>query len=77
MRILLAFIFALIVGSAVNSAQAATEDSGRWCVISSQDNSRHCYFQKHRDCEKAVADGSGVCQPNEKNRGVMPEDKSK
>ena len=76
MRILLASIFALSLGSAISGAQAASQD-GRWCVINAGDNARHCYFQRHKDCEKAISDGSGVCVPNEKNRGQMPEDNSK
>jgi hypothetical protein len=77
MRILLAAMLALTAGSAINTAQAASENSGRWCVVNTQDKTRHCYFQRHRDCEKAIVDGSGICVPNEINRGFMPEDKSK
>lgn len=77
MRIVSAAVFALIIGSTINSAQAVSENTGRWCVINAQDNARHCYFQRHKDCEKAISDGSGVCVPNEKNRGQMPEDNSK
>jgi hypothetical protein len=69
MRIVLASVFALVVGSAVNSAQAASEETGRWCVINAGDNARHCYFQRHRDCMKAISDGHGICVPSEKNRG--------
>jgi hypothetical protein len=77
MRIVLASIFALMVGYSVNGAQAASEETGRWCVINSGDNARHCYFRKHRDCAKAIADGNGVCVPNEERRGGMLEDPSK
>ncbi len=77
MRILFASAIALIIGSAIPSAQAASEDTGRWCVVNNSDNARHCYFQRHRDCMRAISDGSGVCVPNEKNRGAMPEDKTK
>jgi hypothetical protein len=78
MRIVFASIFALIIGSAINSAQAASEDTGRWCVINNTgDNARHCYFQRHRDCMKAISDGKGICMPNEKTRGDMLEDKAK
>jgi hypothetical protein len=73
-----AFIIALVVGSAINSAQAASSGHiGRWCVVNAQDNARHCYFRRHRDCIKAIADGEGACVPNEKRRGDMPEDNSK
>jgi len=78
MRILSAATLALLIGSAVNGAQAASSGHiGRWCIVSGADNSRHCYFRHHRDCMKAIADGSGACVPNEKRRGEMPEDKSK
>ena len=78
MRVLSAAIFALIIGSAINSVQAASSGHiGRWCMVSGIDNSRHCYFRKHRDCVKAIADGSAACVPHEKRRGEMLEDKSK
>jgi hypothetical protein len=77
MRLVFASIIALTAGSAINSAQAASEETGRWCVVSAHDNARHCYFQRHRDCMKAISDGDGVCVPNEKSRGEMPEDNSK
>jgi hypothetical protein len=56
------------------SAQPVAAETGRWCSISSSDNARNCYFKRHQDCMKAIADGSGVCVPNESNRGEMPED---
>jgi hypothetical protein len=78
MRTVLASILVLMIGSAINSAQAASSGhTGRWCVVNGHDNSRHCYFRRHHDCMKAIADGSGTCVPNEKRRGEMPEDKSK
>jgi hypothetical protein len=77
MRILLASILALSFGSAINSAQAASQDDGRWCVINAGDNARHCYFQRHRDCVKAISDGNGICVPNEIRRGGMLDDNSK
>jgi len=72
-----AALFALIIGSTINSAQAVTENTGRWCVINAQDNARHCYFQRHRDCVKAISDGNGICVPSEIKRGGMLEDRSK
>jgi hypothetical protein len=77
MRLVLACICALMIGSAVDSAQAISAHTGRWCVINGHDNTRHCYFRRLQDCQKAIADGSGLCVPNEKRRGEMPEDKSK
>ena len=78
MRVLSVAIFALMIGSAVTSAQAASSGhKGRWCMVSGSDNTRHCYFRRHQDCMKAIADGSAACVPNEKRRGEMPEDKSK
>jgi hypothetical protein len=77
MRIVLASIAALIIWSAINIAQAASNDTGRWCVIDARDNGRHCYFQRHHDCMKAISDGNGLCVPNEKKRGELPEDHSK
>jgi hypothetical protein len=78
MRLISSAIFALMVASTIGSAQAASSGHiGRWCVVDGHDNSRHCYFRRHRDCIKAIADGSGACVPNEKRRGEMPEDKSK
>jgi hypothetical protein len=78
MRVLSAVILALIVGSTASSAQAASSGHiGRWCMVSGSDNSRHCYFRRHSDCMKAIADGSAACVPNEKRRGEMPEDRSK
>ena len=78
MRALSAVIVALTVGSAINSAQAASSGHiGRWCMVSGTDNSRHCYFRRHSDCMKAIADGSAACVHNEKRRGEMPEDKAK
>jgi hypothetical protein len=71
MRIFLASIFALTLGSAINSAQAAAQEPGRWCVINAGDNARHCYFQRHSDCVKAISDGNGICVPNEGKRGEM------
>jgi hypothetical protein len=67
------FASALIIASAMSSAQAASEETGRWCMINASDNARHCYFQRHEDCMKAISDGKGVCVPSEKNRGEMPE----
>jgi hypothetical protein len=78
MKVLSAAIFVLMIGSAIYSAQAASSGHiGRWCMVSGADNTRHCYFRHHRDCMKAIADGSSACVPNEKRRGEMPEDKSK
>lgn len=77
MRILLASILALSFGSAINSAQAASQEERRWCVVNAGDNARHCYFQRHRDCVKAISDGNGICVPNEIKRGEMLEDRSK
>jgi hypothetical protein len=78
MRIGFALILAIIIGSAINSAQAASSGHiGRWCMVSGLDNTRHCYFRHHRDCMKAIADGRSACVPNEKRRGEMPEDSSK
>jgi hypothetical protein len=78
MRVLSAVILALIIGSSINSVQAASSGHiGRWCMVSGSDNTRHCYFRRHRDCMNAIADGSAACVPNEKRRGEMPEDKSK
>jgi hypothetical protein len=77
MRILLASILALTFGLAINSAQAASQENGRWCVINAGDNVRHCYFQRHSDCVKAIADGNGICVPNEARRGEMLDDNSK
>jgi hypothetical protein len=83
LRLISTCIFVLLIGSAVNGAQAAPEtkgrqaaqaEAGRWCSISSSNNSRNCYFKRHQDCMKAISDGSGVCVPNEANRGAMPED---
>ena len=76
MRIVLASLLALTIGSAIGSAQAAEKAArtpGRWCSIGA-DNTRHCYFKRHQDCMKAISDGSGVCVPNERNRGEMPDD---
>ena len=72
MRILVGsiFAFALVIGS-ITGAQAVSEDTGRWCVINASNNARHCYFQRHRDCVKAISDGNGICVPNEKTRGEM------
>jgi len=77
MKILFASVLALTLCSAINSAQAATQDTGRWCVINAGDNARHCYFQRHSDCMKAIADGNGICMPNEARRGEMLDDRSK
>jgi hypothetical protein len=84
MRAVLATLFVLAAGSAFSGAAlaegrtsaqpVAAVDAGRWCSISSSDNARNCYFKRHQDCMKAIADGSGVCVPNESNRGEMPED---
>jgi hypothetical protein len=75
---MLASLIALVIGSAINSVQAASkEETGRWCIINARDNVRHCYFQRHRDCQKAISDGDGICVPNEKTRGEMLEDSSK
>jgi len=64
----IALILAMTIGSAMTSAQAAS-DNQRWCVIKSSDNARQCIFARHRDCMKAISDGSGVCVPNEVSRG--------
>jgi len=71
MRILFASVLALTLCSAVNGARAASPESGRWCVINAGDNARHCYFQRHRECMKAISDGNGICVPNEEKRGSM------
>jgi len=82
MRIGLVSLVALMIGLNIGGAQAASnnkaaaaqaEPAGRWCSIGS-DNVRNCYFRRHQDCMKAISDGSGVCVPNEANRGAMPED---
>jgi hypothetical protein len=77
MRILFASILALSFGSAISGAQAASQEAGRWCVINAGDNARHCYFQRHRECVKAISDGNGICVPNEGRRGEMLDDSSK
>ena len=77
MRILLASILALTFASTINGAQAASQENGRWCVINAGDNARHCYFQRHNDCMKAISDGNGICVPNEAKRGEMLDDRSK
>ena len=81
MRIVMASIFVLAVGATAGSALAQNADPsrprGRWCSVSVTDNVRHCYFKRHQDCMKAIADGSGVCVPSERNRGEMPEDSRK
>ena len=77
MRILFASAFALILCSAINGAQAASQETGRWCVINAGDNARHCYFQRHSECMKAISDGNGICVPNEAKRGEMLDDRSK
>jgi len=81
MRIVLVSFFVLAVGTAIGSAQAQTAGQsgprGRWCSVGVTDNVRHCYFKRHRDCMKAISDGSGVCVPSERNRGEMPEDSRK
>ena len=81
MRIVLASIFVLAVGATVGSAQAQNAarsgPGGRWCSVGVTDNVRHCYFKRHRDCMKAISDGSGVCVPSERNRGELPEDSRK
>ena len=79
MRIFLAAIFVLAVGATVGSAQAQSQSGprGRWCSVGVTDNVRHCYFKRHRDCMKAISDGSGVCVPSERNRGELPEDSRK
>ena len=80
MRIGLVLLFALTIGLTICGAQAASDNArrqaeaaGRWCSIG-LDNVRNCYFRRHQDCMKAISDGSGVCVPNEANRGAMPED---
>ena len=77
MRILFASALALTLCSAINGAQAAAQDGGRWCVINAGNNARYCYFQRHSDCIKAIADGNGICMPNEARRGEMLDDRSK
>jgi hypothetical protein len=78
MRAVLATVLVLTAGAAFSDAALAAKakaaaDAGRWCSIGA-DNARHCYFKRHQDCMKAISDGSGVCVPNEANRGEMPED---
>jgi hypothetical protein len=78
MRISVSTIFACaLVIEAISGAQAASEETGRWCVVNSGDNARHCYFQRHHDCVKAISDGNGICVPNERTRGEMLDDSSK
>jgi len=78
MRILLGtLLVALSFGSAIGSAQAASSEGGRWCVINAGDNARHCYFQRHQECMKAISDGNGICVPSESRRGAMLDDRSK
>jgi hypothetical protein len=77
MRVLFASIVALTIGSAINNAQAASENAGRWCVVSDNNSARHCYFRRHRECMKAILGGGGVCVPNEATRGNMLDDNSK
>src|ERR1700712_2291282 len=44
MRTVFTSILALMIGSAINGAQAASSGHiGRWCVVDGHDNSRHCY----------------------------------
>jgi len=77
MRILFSSVLALTFCSAINAAQAASPEDGRWCVINAGDNARHCYFQRHSECMKAISDGNGICVPNEAKRGTMLDDRSK
>jgi hypothetical protein len=78
MRILFASIaLALTLSSAVSSAETAAQPTGRWCVINAADNARHCYFQHHSECMRAISDGNGICVPSERRRGDMLDDNSK
>ena len=76
MRIVLAAIFALLIGSAINSVQAASKDKeiDRWCVVYDGvklDPARHCYFHTLTECRKVISEGGGACQSSE-FRGVKP-----
>ena len=63
MRIVLAALFALIAGSAVNAAQA---DPYRWCSIymGEDGGSSNCYFVTLEQCRANVSGVGGFCQPS-------------
>ena len=76
MRIVFAAIFALLIGTAVNSVQAASKDKeiDRWCVVYDGvklDSARHCYFHTLTECRKVISEAGGACQSSE-FRGVKP-----
>jgi len=76
MRIVFAAIFALLIGTTINSAHAASKEKeiDRWCVVYDGvklDSARHCYFHTLTECRKVISEGGGACQSSE-FRGVKP-----
>jgi hypothetical protein len=64
MRIVFAALVALIVGSALDAAQA---DPYRWCAHYGGlfgGGGTNCYFMTLQQCEAAVSGVGGYCRPN-------------
>jgi hypothetical protein len=63
MRCVVAILFALIVGSAGDTARA---DPYRWCAEYSDDlgGSANCYFLTLEQCQWAIGGNGGFCREN-------------
>lgn len=65
MRIAIVMLFALLAGSALDTAQA---DPYRWCAIYSGGGEggggTNCYFVTLDQCKAAASGGGSFCTPN-------------
>jgi hypothetical protein len=63
-RCAVAILFALIAGSAIDTARA---DPYRWCAVygGSDDSGTNCYMLTLQQCREAIAGIGGSCEPNQ------------
>jgi hypothetical protein len=63
MRIVLASVIFLLVGSTFNAARA---DPYPWCaVLNMGDAAYNCYFMTLQQCQATVSGIGGSCEPNQ------------
>jgi hypothetical protein len=67
MRIALAMLAVLIVGSATDSVRAA--DSYRWCAVY-MGGPASCHFHTEEQCRASLSGNGGFCQENLSNTGA-------
>jgi hypothetical protein len=78
-RVAIAILFALLFGTALDTARA---DPYHWCAVygggSSDDSGTNCYFVTLAQCRAAISGVGGICTPNQFYDGrpvTTPEDR--